>query len=93
MHGRRRIIATVLLSALVLAVNLLTAAPDLVDGDGAELQTLAILGGIPHPSGYPTWALIARVFGAAWPSAAAFRATSIPYRLSLFLKRGVSHEL
>ncbi|MBI1797507.1 MAG: hypothetical protein HYR74_10700, partial [Candidatus Eisenbacteria bacterium] len=64
MRGRRVAFAAALLGAITLAVNLATAARDLVDGDGAELQTLAILGGIPHPSGYPIWALLARAFGA-----------------------------
>jgi hypothetical protein len=76
--GRRRFaIAALLVAALALAFNLATAARDLVDGDGAELQALAIVGGIPHPSGYPTWALLARAFGAAWPGPAAARATAL----------------
>ena len=59
-----------------LALNLSTAAPTVVEGDGAELQTVAILGGVAHPTGYPTWTLWARPFAALWPGEPARRVTA-----------------
>lgn len=42
-----------LLAACVLVVYALVAPSAVVDGDNAELSTLATTGGIAHPSGYP----------------------------------------
>lgn len=39
-----------------------TAAPGLLFADSAELQTVAILGGIPHSTGYPLWVALAHAF-------------------------------
>lgn len=52
-----------------------TAAPGLRWADSAEFQTVALLGGIPHSSGYPLWLIAARAF--AWLPAFApeFRVT------------------
>jgi hypothetical protein len=49
-----------------LALYVATAAPGLTwshDGaDGGDLITAALTGGVPHPSGYPTYCLFGRLF-------------------------------
>jgi hypothetical protein len=62
---------------LALAVNLLTAAPTVLEGDGAELQATALLGGVPHPSGYPSFVLLGQLFGRLLPGDPAFRITAM----------------
>jgi hypothetical protein len=39
-----------------------TLAPSLLEGDSAEFQTLAYTLGIGHPSGYPVYILLAKLF-------------------------------
>src|SRR5437773_1489322 len=39
------------------------AAPSVLFGDSGELQIVALRGGIPHSSGYPSFVLIGRLFG------------------------------
>jgi len=46
-------------------------------GDGGDLVTAAAVGGIPHPSGYPTYLLLARLFQF-------LPFGSIPFRTNLF---------
>jgi hypothetical protein len=41
-----------------------TLTPSVAGGDSGELAAAALTGGVPHPSGYPLFALLARVFGA-----------------------------
>ena len=48
------------LAALTLYVR--TLAPSLLYGDSAEFQTLAYTLGMGHPSGYPVYILLARLF-------------------------------
>lgn len=56
----------VVLVGILTVVYLSTMAPDLTwanrGADGADLITAAYTGGVPHPSGYPSYMLIARVF-------------------------------
>lgn len=51
--------------ALALALYWTTAAPTITTRhggtDGAELAAVALSGGVPHPSGYPTYMLLARL--------------------------------
>jgi transmembrane protein TMEM260 (protein O-mannosyltransferase) len=63
--------------AAALALNLATAAPTVMEGDGAELQTVGALGGVAHPPGYPTWTLLARLFAMVWPGEPAHRVTAL----------------
>ena len=35
--------------------------PDLAGGDAGELAAAAVLGGVPHPPGYPTFAMLGRL--------------------------------
>ncbi|MGD0838739.1 MAG: DUF2723 domain-containing protein [Polyangia bacterium] len=43
---------------------LATLAPSVVGGDSGELIASAVTGGVPHPPGYPLFALLARLFSA-----------------------------
>jgi len=59
------------LTLVTLAVYLATLAPDVVAGDGADLQTAAGSPGIAHPPGYPLYTLLGWTFShlgdpAAW---------------------------
>jgi hypothetical protein len=55
------IIASLLgLGGLLLYVR--TLAPTLLRGDSAEFQTLAKTLGMTHPTGYPVYLLVAKVF-------------------------------
>lgn len=72
-------LAPVLVFVLALVVYGLTAAPGLTwahdSADGGDLITAALVGGVPHPSGYPTWTLLAALFNLAPVGTAAWRAT------------------
>src|SRR6185295_16579000 len=57
--GRARWIAIAFLGAL--AIYAWGAAPSVLDGDPAELQTIAVAGGVAHPSGYPLYVLVSRL--------------------------------
>ena len=67
--------------ACALALYALTAAPWLTwanDGaDGGDLVTAAMVGGVPHPSGYPTYCLLGRLF-------ALLPLGSVAHRFNLF---------
>jgi hypothetical protein len=55
-------LAAALIVGLALAAYLAGTAPDVLFGDGAELQAAGSTGGIAHPSGYPAFLLAARLF-------------------------------
>lgn len=61
-----RFIPSLLLPALLFTLYLNTMAPALTwanDGsDGGDLITAAYTGGVPHPSGYPLYLILARLF-------------------------------
>ena len=46
-----------------LMVFLWGAAPSVLFGDSGELQTVALCGGVAHPTGYPTFIMLGRIFG------------------------------
>jgi hypothetical protein len=48
----------------LLALYVATLAPSVVGGDSGELTAAALTGGVPHPPGYPIFALLARAFAA-----------------------------
>ena len=52
----------VFLGTLVLYVA--TLAPSMMGGDSGELTASALTGGVPHPPGYPLFAILARLFAA-----------------------------
>jgi hypothetical protein len=66
---------------VTLLVYGITAVPDLTfafsSGDGGELITAVLTGGIPHPPGYPTYLLLGKL-------AALLPVHPIAYRFSLF---------
>src|SRR5829696_19628 len=53
---------SVLLGAGGLALYVRTLAPALLLGDGAEFQTLAATLGMAHPTGYPIYLLLGKLF-------------------------------
>jgi hypothetical protein len=48
----------------VLALYVATLAPSVMGGDSGELTAAALTGGVPHPPGYPLFAMLARLFDA-----------------------------
>lgn len=62
---------------IALGVYLITLAPDLTwaNGatDGGELITASVMGGIPHPPGYPTYVIIGKLFSLIPLGTVAFR--------------------
>jgi hypothetical protein len=48
----------------LLALYVATLAPSIMGGDSGELTTAALTGGVPHPPGYPLFAILARLFAA-----------------------------
>lgn len=58
-----------------LAVYTLGAAPTVLTGDSAEIQSVAFLGGVVHPTGYPTAMLAGRLLGRLLPGDPARRIT------------------
>ena len=67
--------AAIAVAALSLMVYLATAAPTVMWGDSGELQTVALRGGLGHPSGYPTFILLGHLFGRLVPGDPAHRIT------------------
>jgi Protein of unknown function (DUF2723) len=57
-------LAPFLASLLLAALYLATLYPSVAGGDSGELTAAALTGGVPHPSGYPLFALLARLFAA-----------------------------
>jgi len=72
-----RRIAPVFLALSLFAAYLVSMAPGFTwahDGaDGGDLITAAATGGVPHPSGYPTFLLLARLFQSLPVGSIAFR--------------------
>jgi hypothetical protein len=61
--------------AIALATYAFLAAPTVMFGDSAEFQTVGLVGGIPHATGYPGFVLVARLFGHLPLADPAFRIT------------------
>src|SRR5262249_9474379 len=73
-------------------------APGLLWGDSAEMQILAAIGGVAHPTGYPLFTLVARLFvaiGRGEPAAGAnlvsavFAAATLALLTAFLMRRGV----
>src|SRR3954447_21895470 len=60
--GKHDIGISVLLAVSALALYVRTLAPALLLGDGAEFQTLAATLGMAHPTGYPIYLLLGKLF-------------------------------
>ncbi len=74
-RSRGALVAVVVAAVLSLAVYLMTAAPTVMYGDSGELQAAGLLGGVGHPSGYPTFIMLGQVFGRLVPGDPAHRIT------------------
>ncbi|MGA7741087.1 MAG: DUF2723 domain-containing protein [Polyangia bacterium] len=57
-------LAPFLASFVLAALYIATLSPSVAGGDSGELTAAALTGGVPHPSGYPLFALLARFFAA-----------------------------
>ena len=66
------------LAALALAVYVAGASPTIYVGDSGELVAAVHTLGIPHPSGYPLYVLLGKLWTLAFPVG------SIAYRMSVF---------
>ncbi len=73
-------------------------APGLLWGDSAEMQILAAIGGVAHPTGYPLFTLVGRLFTAFGGGELAFRANllsatfaaaTLALLVAFLLRRGV----
>ena len=60
----RRWLAPLLACVGLFALYVATLAPSIMGGDSGELTTAALTGGVPHPPGYPLFAMLARLFAA-----------------------------
>jgi hypothetical protein len=85
--------------ALALAGYLRGIAPGLLWGDSAEMQILAVIGGVAHPTGYPLFTLVGRLFTTFGGGELAFRANllsavfaaaTLGLLVAFLLRRGVS---
>src|SRR5260221_7431042 len=74
-------------------------APGLLWGDSAEMQILAAIGGVAHPTGYPLFTLVGRLFTGlpggepafrAHPLSATFAAGTLALLVAFLLRRGAS---
>jgi hypothetical protein len=62
--GPRSWVAPGIAFVCLLALYIATLAPSVLGGDSGELTTAALTGGVPHPPGYPLFAILARLFAA-----------------------------
>jgi len=62
--GPRAWVAPVVAFVCLLVLYVATLAPSVMGGDSGELTAAALTGGVPHPPGYPLFAMLARVFAA-----------------------------
>lgn len=69
----RAFTAALLAAGVALAVYAWGAAPTVLSGDSAELAAAAVRGGVPHPTGYPTFVLLGQVAAKLLPGDAAHR--------------------
>lgn len=60
--GRQHHHATIVTALAVAALYLWTLAPSVVGGDAGELIAATATGGVPHPPGYPLYALLGKLF-------------------------------
>ena len=64
LFGPRAWVAPLITFVGLLALYVATLAPSVMGGDSGELTASALTGGVPHPPGYPLFALLARAFAA-----------------------------
>jgi hypothetical protein len=68
-------LAGVIAGAIALTCYAWGAAPTVLSGDSAEMATVAAVGGVPHPTGYPTFVLIGQATKPFLPGNPARRVT------------------
>ena len=78
MAARVRLGPAALLAVALFAVYVAGAAPTIYVGDSGELATAVYVLGIPHPTGYPLYVLLGKLWTELVPLG------SIAYRMSLF---------
>jgi hypothetical protein len=61
--SRKSLLILPVIFLVFLEIFLWTAAPSVLFGDSGELQTVALCGGVAHPTGYPTFVLLGQAFG------------------------------
>jgi hypothetical protein len=64
LFARRDLLFPLVAFVALLVLYVATLAPSVVGGDSGELLASSLTGGVPHPPGYPLFALLARLFGA-----------------------------
>jgi len=64
LFGPRPWVAPAIAFVGLLALYIATLAPSIMGGDSGELTAAALTGGVPHPPGYPLFAVLARAFAA-----------------------------
>ncbi|MCK4237111.1 MAG: DUF2723 domain-containing protein [Candidatus Krumholzibacteria bacterium] len=62
-YARNPFLILPIIFLVTLAVYILCGAPTIMYGDSAELQAVALKGGVAHPSGYPTFVMLGQFFG------------------------------
>jgi hypothetical protein len=62
--SKRSSLAPYAAAAVLATLYIATLAPSVAGGDSGELTAAALTGGVPHPSGYPLFAILVRGFGA-----------------------------
>ena len=70
------LLAAAAVTLVTLAIYVHTLAPGLLRADSGEFQTLAVTGGLAHPTGYPIYLLLARA--STW-----IPVGDVPYRVNL----------
>ena len=75
--NRRDLVVAGVLALGAFAVYVVTLAPDVLPGDSGEFQLAVPLLGIVHPTGYPLYLLLGRLF-------TLLPVASIAYRVNLF---------
>lgn len=62
--GNKLLTLSILLAVFLISFGtyLHGANPTVLYGDSAEIQAVANLGGVAHPSGYPTYILLGQLF-------------------------------
>jgi hypothetical protein len=60
---KSRVAGALAVFAILLSIYAYTAAPSVLYGDSGEFQTVALVGGIPHSTGYPAFLLAGWAFG------------------------------
>ena len=70
------LLAAAVVTLVALAIYVQTLAPGLLRADSGEFQTLAVTGGLAHPTGYPIYLLAAK-------ASTCIPVGDVPYRVNL----------